>query len=95
MNNPVRFSDTDIKKLLEKLERAARMRPPKKVVGLTLSNNVLHIRFAYPMTRETEAEPLPLRTPAILFRDEETGEVTALEVVDVEEALKELKESST
>lgn len=36
-------------------------------------------------------EPLPLKIPTFLFRDEETGEVTALEIMDIDEVLKELE----
>ena len=37
-----------------------------------------------------EVESLDLKTPVFLFRDCETGDVTALEVLDVDELLKEL-----
>ncbi len=59
-------------------------------MSVSLSENVLHIRFTHPQTRETEVEPLPLKTPTFLFRDEKTGEVTAIEIINIDEALKEL-----
>jgi hypothetical protein len=48
------------------------------------------VRFSYPRGAEVEVEPLDLKTPVFLFRDCETGDVTALEVLDVDELLKEL-----
>jgi len=83
--------DIDLKKLLEELEEKIGEKLPKKVVSISLSENILHIRFANPKTRETEVEPLPLTTPAFLFKDEKTGEITAIEIINIDEALKELK----
>lgn len=37
-------------------------------------------------------EPLPLKTPVFLFRDEKIGKITALEMANVEKLLKELSE---
>jgi len=51
---------------------------------------VLHIRFDYSKTRETDVEPSPLKTPVFIFRNEESGEITALEILDVDELLREL-----
>ena len=54
---------------------------------------MLHLRTVYyildlPIQRlRTHVEPLPLKTPVFLFRDEETGEITAIEVLDTDEAL--------
>jgi len=64
-------------------------------VSVSLSENILHIRFAYPQTRETEVEPLPLKTPTFLFKDEKTREITAIEIIDIDEALKELNINSS
>ncbi len=82
--------DIDLKQLLERIEQRAGVKLPRRVVKASLSNGVLFIRFAYPKTRENHVEPLPLETPTYLFRDEETGEVTAIEIIDVENLLKEL-----
>ena len=82
--------EINIRWLLERVEMIAGIRLPKKIIEVSLSEGVLHIRFAYPKTRETEGEPLPLEAPAVLFRDEETGEITALEIVDIDDALEEL-----
>jgi hypothetical protein len=59
-------------------------------VEASLVRNVLHVRFSYPRGAEVEVEPLDLKTPVFLFRDCEIGDVTALEVLDVDELLKEL-----
>ncbi|RLE74883.1 MAG: hypothetical protein DRJ44_06785 [Thermoprotei archaeon] len=64
-------------------------------MSVSLSENILHIRFAYPQTRETEVEPLPLKTPTFLFKDEKTREITAIEIIDIDEALKELNINSS
>ena len=82
--------DIDIKSLLRRLEEASGTRLPKDVIEVSLVRNVLHVRFSYPRGAEVEVEPLDLKTPAFLFRDSETGDVTAVEVVDVDELLKEL-----
>lgn len=82
--------DVDLRSLLRRLEEASRTKFPKEVVEASLVRNVLHVRFSYPRGAEVEVEPLDLRTPVFLFRDCETGDVTALEVLDVDELLKEL-----
>jgi len=64
-------------------------------VSISLSENTLHIRFTHPKTRETDVEPLPLTTPTFLFRDEKTGEITAIEIINIKEALKELNTTKT
>jgi hypothetical protein len=82
--------DIDLRSLLRRLEEASRTKFPKEVVEASLVRNVLHVRFSYPRGAEVEVEPLDLKTPVFLFRDCETGDVTALEVLDVDELLKEL-----
>jgi hypothetical protein len=44
-----------------------------------LVKGVLHVRFSYPKGAEMEVEPLGTKAQAFLFRDGETGGVTALE----------------
>lgn len=84
--------DISLEDLLKGIERRTGVKLSRKVIKVSLNNGVLHIRFAYPKKREANVEPLPLKTPAYLFKDEETGEITALEVLAVEEALSELKD---
>ncbi len=80
----------NINALLKAIERATGLKLPSKVIEISLSDGVLHIRFEHPEGSETEVEPLPTRTPIYLFRDDKTGRVTALEIVDVDGILKEL-----
>ena len=82
--------DINLKKLIETLEEKIGEKLPKKVVSISLSENTLHIRFTHPKTIETDVEPLPLKTPIFLFRDEKTKEITALEIINIDEALREL-----
>ena len=82
--------DLNVKSLLKGLENAYGMKLPEEVVEISLVRNVLHVRFSYPKGAEVEVEPLQLKTPVFLFRDCETGEVTAIEVLDVDELLKEM-----
>jgi hypothetical protein len=82
--------ELDVRSLLKGLEEACGAKLPEEVVEVSLVRNVLHVRFSYPRGAEVEVEPLDLRTPVFLFRDSETGEVTAIEAVDVDELLKEL-----
>ena len=80
----------DIEKILALIEKKAGVKLPRRVIEISLSDSLLHIRFAHPETREAAVEPLPLRTPVFLFRDEETGEPTALEILDISQLLEEL-----
>jgi hypothetical protein len=82
--------DLNVKSLLKGLENAYGMKLPEEVVEISLVRNVLHVRFSYPKGAEVEVEPLQLKTPVFLFRDCETGEVTAIEVLDVDELMKEM-----
>jgi hypothetical protein len=82
--------DLNVKSLLKGLENAYGIKLPEEVIEISLVRNVLHVRFSYPKGAEVEVEPLQLKTPVFLFRDCETGEVTAIEVLDVDELLKEM-----
>jgi hypothetical protein len=82
--------DLDVKALLKRLEEVSRVKLPESVIEVSLVRGVLHVRFSYPKGAEIEVEPLDTKALAFLFRDSETGEVTALEVVDVDALLEEL-----
>ena len=84
--------DIDLRFILEGIMRKSGVKLPGRVIEASLIRGVLHVRFAYPRGLETDVEPLPLRTPTFLFRDERTGKITAIETVNVEELLKELNE---
>jgi len=61
-------------RLLEALETKVGVKLPRKVVEVSLTGGVLHVRFEHLETSESDVEPLPTSTPAFLFRDEKTGE---------------------
>jgi len=82
--------DLNVKSLLKGLENAYGVKLPEEVIEISLVRNVLHVRFSYPKGAEVEVEPLQLKTPVFLFRDCETGEITAIEVLDVDELLREM-----
>ena len=83
--------DIPIKNLIDRLERMTGISLPRKVISISLNQKVLHIRFAYPKTMETEVEPLPLKSLINLFRDKKTGEITAIEIIDIEDTLTEIQ----
>ena len=82
----------DLRRLLERIGEARGAKLPEKVVEayLDAERDLLFVRFKEPEGAEV-AEPLPTETPAFLFADERTGEVTALEIIGASELLKELK----
>jgi len=86
--------DIKLKELLRRIEKKSGIKLPRKIISASLNEGVLHIRFNYPKTRETNVEPLPLKTPTYLFKDEKTGEPTAIEIININEALKELKQQN-
>jgi len=80
----------DVSALLEALEKRAGIKLPRRVVEISLAEGVLHIRFEHPEKSESDVEPLPTETPAYLYRDDETGRITAMEIIDVDQMLAEL-----
>jgi len=87
----VSLLDISLRDFLEGVEKETGVKLPRRIVSVSLNRGVLYIRFTYPRTGESDVEPLPLKIPTFLFRDEETGEVTALEIMDIDEVLKELE----
>ena len=82
----------DVERVLVLLEERTGVKLPRRLVGVSLADGVLHIRFTHPRAREATVEPLPLKTPVFLFRDEEAGEPTALEILDLDQLLEELQQ---
>ncbi|MEM0004710.1 MAG: hypothetical protein QXE10_01930 [Desulfurococcaceae archaeon] len=83
--------DLDLKALLDRLESRTGVRLPWRVVEIYLDeeHDLLFIRFKEP--RKTEVgEPLELKSIVTLFTDEESGEVTAIEVIGLSKLLEEL-----
>ena len=83
----------NLKQLLKSIEKKTGIKPSRKIIGITLNKEVLHIRFNYPQTEETNVNPLPLKTPTFLFKEQKTNQITALEIININQALTELKEN--
>jgi len=84
----------DLRGLLEELEKRIGVKLPRKVVEVSLTGEVLHVRFEHSETAELDVEPLLTATPAYLFRDERMGRITVLEILDVDGLLAELEDGS-
>jgi hypothetical protein len=83
--------DIDLRILIEAIEKKTGVKLPRKVIEAYLDDehDLLFIRFKEPEKMEV-GEPLPTEAITTLFTDEETKEVTALEIMDVSELLREL-----
>jgi len=77
--------------LLTSIERRCGLKLPRRVVEayLDTDHDVLFVRFKEPSKAEV-GEPLETEVVAILFTEEGTDEITALEVIGVSELLREL-----
>jgi len=78
----------DIDRLLKKVERLTGTRLPREVVEVTLepSLNTLCVRFKKPAGGELGE---PAHPQIHLFKDKSTDDITAVELVDMDELLKE------
>jgi hypothetical protein len=85
-----------IKKLLRSIEERTGVKLPRDIteIYLNLAHDLLFIRFREPRGVEV-GEPLPLKTPVTLFTEEDTGKVTALEVIGISKLLTELGVKAT
>ncbi|MEM1570341.1 MAG: hypothetical protein QXT14_07340 [Candidatus Bathyarchaeia archaeon] len=83
--------DIDMRMLIEGIERVCGISLPRRVTETYLDPEagILYVRFSEPKRVET-GEPLPLKALATIFRDEDTGEITAIEILKPEELLNEL-----
>jgi len=83
--------DIDLRILIEAIEKKTGVKLPRKVIEAYLDDDhdLLFIRFKEPKKVEV-GEPLPTEAIATLFTDEDTNEVTALEIIELEEFLKEI-----
>jgi hypothetical protein len=76
--------DLNLKQILSKMETLTGVKLPSEVIETSIvpGEGVLHMRFREP--REAElGEPLHPRIH--LYRDKDTGEITAVEVINPEE----------
>jgi hypothetical protein len=80
-----------IKELLRLIEERTGVKLPRDIIMtyLDIAHDLLFIRFREPRGVEV-GEPLPFKTFVTLFTEEDTGEVTALEVIGVRRLLSEL-----
>lgn len=83
----------DIERLLERVERLVGTRLPREVVEVTLEPAVdmLCIRFKKPAGGELGE---PVHPQIHLFKDGETNDIRAIELLDVDKLLKEAQRSS-
>jgi hypothetical protein len=75
--------DLNVKQILSKTEELVGLKLPKEVIETSIvpGEGVLHVRFKEPKEAEL-GEPLHPRIH--LYRDKDTGEITALEIIDPE-----------
>ena len=76
----------NIEGLLERAEKLANIRWPREVIEVSLEPklNILCIRFRKPGQAELGE---PIHPKIHVFRDRDTGEVTAVELMDPDEPL--------
>jgi hypothetical protein len=72
------------------IEERTGVKLPRDIIEtyLDTEHDLLFIRFREPRGVEV-GEPLPLKMPVTLFTEEDTGEVTALEVIGISKLLRE------
>ncbi len=84
--------DIDLEQILRYVEKVCGIKLPRRVIEVSLVEkySILHVRFKKPKEYEL-GEPIH---PLIhLFRDSETEEITALEIIDINAILTELKKT--
>jgi hypothetical protein len=83
--------EIDLERLLSSIEEKFGMKLPRRVIEVCLNveHDMLFIRFKEPSNTEV-GEPLEIKAIATLFTEEETNEITALEIIGISELLKEL-----
>jgi len=81
--------ELDLRELLQHVERLCGVELPRRVIEVALvEDSMLYVKFREPRGLEV-GEPLH---PLIhVFKDSESGEVTALEIIDLDRLLSELK----
>jgi len=75
-----------LERLLPEVQKLAGVKLPKDVTEISLEPdlNLLHIRFRKPVKAELGE---PLHPKIHLFRERETGEIVAVDILDPEEML--------
>jgi hypothetical protein len=74
----------DLKRVLSRVEALTGVKLPGEVIEASIvpGEGVLHLRFREPRGLELGE---PLHPKIHLYRDKDTGEVTAIEIIDPEE----------
>jgi len=83
--------ELDLRRLLESVESKCGVKLPRRVVEVypDEEHDILFVRFKEPRGVEV-GEPLPTRAVTTPFTEEDSGKVTALEVVGLSDLLEEL-----
>lgn len=87
----VSLLDLDLKKIIDGIESRCGIKLPREVIEVYLDReqDLLFIRFREPKSIEV-GEPLSTKAVVTIFTDEESGEVTAIEVISLEDLMNEL-----
>jgi len=82
----------DLRKLLQHVERLCSVKLPRRVIGVALvEDSMLYVKFGEPRGSEVGEPVHPL---IHVFKDSESGEITALEIIDLDTLLSELESQS-
>jgi uncharacterized protein YuzE len=83
--------DLDLKKIIDGIESRCGIKLPREVIEVYFDReqDLLFIRFREPKSIEV-GEPLSTKAVVTIFTDEESGEVTAIEVISLEDLMNEL-----
>jgi len=83
--------EIDLERLLSNIEEKFSMNLPRRVIEVCLNvdNDMLFTRFKEPSKAEV-GELLQTKAIVTLFSEEESNEITALEIIGISELLKEL-----
>jgi len=83
--------EIDLEKLLSNIEEKFGIKLLRRVIEVyfDVKHDMLFIRFKEPSKTEVE-EPLQTKAIVTLFSEEESNEITALEIIGISELLKEL-----
>jgi len=81
--------DLDLRKLLRHVEELCSVELPRRVIEVALvEDSMLYVKFREPRGLEVGE---PLHSLIHVFKDSESGEITALEIIDLDSMLLELK----
>jgi hypothetical protein len=86
-NGSTSLLDLDVKRILLRVEALTGIKLPVEVIELSIvpGEDVLHVRFREPMKLEIGE---PLHPKIHLYRDRDSGEITAIEIINPDEILK-------